>query len=77
MTKRQERLNQYSNPTSAENWCGEATKEYIDRWSARAHANSFNAKDAGAKEKSTFMTDAKELDHAGSDFMPKVRRNNI
>jgi hypothetical protein len=37
---RQSRLQEYANPTRPENWNGESTKEYIGRWSERAHAES-------------------------------------
>jgi len=41
ISKRQERLNEYKNPTRSENWCGESSdKAYLDRWSARAAENS-------------------------------------
>jgi hypothetical protein len=40
MGSRTDRLKDYANPTNSKNWCGESTKEYVARWSARASANS-------------------------------------
>ena len=36
----QERLRQYSNPSSRSHWDGESTRENINRWVGRATANS-------------------------------------
>jgi hypothetical protein len=38
---RLERLKEYANPRSRENWCGESSDPaYLKRWSDRAEANS-------------------------------------
>jgi hypothetical protein len=37
---REKRLKEYADPMRPENWCGASTKEYIGRWSDRAHEES-------------------------------------
>ena len=48
MSRRTERIKEYANPTSRDNWDGcSRDMKYIERWSARASENSINGSNVG------------------------------